>query len=175
MLPLIAALAKAGLGLIGDAVLAKGKEVVEQKLGVNLDEALSTPQGRVDLMRLQIEREKELQEFALAKAEQDLKSDAMFLADTQSARGRDVEFLKAGTRNYRADGMFVLAVFVVVWLVYIVWKDQSTNEYVKGIFTLVLGRFLGYIDSIYNFEFGTTRNNRTKDVSIENLTRRKDQ
>ncbi len=94
-----------------------------------------------------------------------------YLADRQSARQRDTAFLSAGTRNYRADFMFVLAVTVICWLVWLIWKDPSINEYMKGIFTLVLGRFLGYLDNIYNFEFGTTRASKTKDNTIENLTR----
>ena len=44
------------------------------------------------------------------------------------------------------------------------------NEYVKGIFTLVLGRFLGYLDNIYSFEFGTTRGSKEKDETIKQLT-----
>jgi hypothetical protein len=51
-----------------------------------------------------------------------------------------------------------------------VWKDPNINEYVKGIFTLVLGRFLGYLDNIYSFEFGTTRGSKEKDETIKNLT-----
>lgn len=156
-------------------MLSKGREVVEQKFGVDLGAMLGTEQGRVELMKLQIEREQDLQEFALAKIEADLKEQKLYVEDVQNARGRDTAFLKAGTRNYRGDSMFVLAIVVVVWLVYIVWKDPSINEYVKGIFTLVLGRFLGYIDSIYNFEFGSTRNSRTKDATIENLSQGKDQ
>lgn len=94
-----------------------------------------------------------------------------YLADREGARKRDTAFLQAGTHNYRADIMFVLAVTVICWLVWLIWKDPSINEYMKGIFTLVLGRFLGYLDNIYNFEFGTTRASKTKDATIENLTK----
>jgi hypothetical protein len=68
--------------------------------------------------------------------------------------------------------MFVLAVVMVGVVIWIVWKDQSINEYVKGIFTLVLGRFLGYLDNIYNFEFGTTRGSKEKDATIKQLSDR---
>lgn len=90
--------------------------------------------------------------------------------DRDSARHRDSEFVKSGIRNGRADLMFFLAVAVISAMVWIVWKDPSINEYVKGIFTLVLGRFLGYLDNIYSFEFGTTRSSQTKDTTIERLT-----
>ena len=80
------------------------------------------------------------------------------------------EFIKRGMTNNRANLMFFLAVVMVGAMVWIVWKDQSINEYVKGIFTLVLGRFLGYLDNIYSFEFGTTRGSKEKDDTIKQLT-----
>lgn len=97
--------------------------------------------------------------------------DKAYLADVQNARDRDAKITSAGQHNYRADAMFVLAVVLIGLLVWLVWHDQSVNEYVKGIITLVLGRFLGYLDNIYNFEFGSTRSSRTKDATIENLSR----
>jgi hypothetical protein len=97
--------------------------------------------------------------------------DKAYLADRSDARKRDAGFIQAGTRNYRADVMFLLAVMVIYGLVWLIWKDPAINEYVKGIFTLVLGRFLGYLDNIYSFEFGSTRASKTKDVTIENLSR----
>lgn len=94
----------------------------------------------------------------------------LYYKDKADARARDVAIISSGKRNYRADFMFALAVGVVIYLTYIVWKDSSINEYVKGIVTLVLGRFLGYLDNIYNYEFGTTRINQMKDATINNLT-----
>lgn len=66
--------------------------------------------------------------------------------------------------------MFFLAIAMISGLVWLVWKDPNINEYMKGIATLVLGRFLGYLDTIYNFEFGTTRSNKAKDETIKNLS-----
>lgn len=106
---------------------------------------------------------------AVMASEADL--DKAYLADRADARKRDFKFLEVGKRNVRADLMFVLAVAVTCGLVWVVWQDQGINEYVKGIFTLVLGRFLGYLDNIYNFEFGSTRSSKAKDATIENLTR----
>jgi hypothetical protein len=98
--------------------------------------------------------------------------DEMYLKDVQDARARDLKMQQAGYRNYRAHSMYILAIIVIGWLVYIVWKDPNLPEYAKGIFTLVLGRFLGYLDNIYNFEFGTTRQSRNKDDAIDQLTKK---
>lgn len=89
--------------------------------------------------------------------------------DRADARGRDTEVTKAGKHNYRADAMFILAVAVIVGLVWAIWTEPGINEFLKGIVTLVLGRFLGYLDNIYNFEFGTTRSSQNKDSTIDKL------
>lgn len=171
MAPIIAALLQQGFSILGGALLSKGKDVVEEKLGIDIDKALGTEEGRIKLKQLEMEHEQWLVEADIRRNEQELQGFKIEVEDRGSARARDAEFIKAGTHNSRADMMFILAVIVICGLVYIVWKDQSVNEYVKGIFTLVLGRFLGYLDNIYNFEFGTTRNSRTKDVTIEQLSK----
>lgn len=170
MAPIIAALAKWGLGTLATAVLSKGKDAVQEKLGIDIDAALGSEEGRLKLKQLELEHEQFLISAAQASETRDLDYFREEGKDRDSARRRDAEFVKAGRWNFRADAMFVLALMIVSWLVWIVWKDDSINEYVKGIFTLVLGRFLGYLDNIYNFEFGTTRNSRTKDESIAALS-----
>lgn len=171
MTAIIAALLQQGFSILGGALLSKGKDVVEEKLGIDIDKAFGTEEGRIKLKQLEMEHEQWLVEADIRRNEQELQGFKIEVEDRGSARARDAEFIKAGMHNSRADMMFILAVIVICGLVYIVWKDQSVNEYVKGIFTLVLGRFLGYLDNIYNFEFGTTRNSRTKDVTIEQLSK----
>jgi hypothetical protein len=173
MLPIVAtllsSLAQNGLGLLSSAIQAKGKEVVENTLGVKIPDN-PTPEDVSKLRQLQFEHEERLLELGIEKAKQDLESFKVEAQDRDSARGRDVEFVKRGMTNNRANLMFFLAVVMVGAMVWIVWKDQNINEYVKGIFTLVLGRFLGYLDNIYSFEFGTTRGSKEKDETIKQLT-----
>jgi hypothetical protein len=105
--------------------------------------------------------------FREAVMANEMAMDKMYLNDVADARKRDVDL---HAHNYRADSMYVLAVILIAALVYVVLRSDL-DEYAKGIVTLVLGRFLGYLDNIYNFEFGTTRVNRTKDATIENLSK----
>lgn len=166
---LIAPLLAQGLSLIGNAVMAKGKEWVEEKTGVKIQPNMSDE----DLLRLrqyEMQHEEELMRLRLEDNKLDLETFREEVKDRGSARDRDIEFIKRGMTNNRANFMFFLAVVMVGVLVWIVWKDQSINEYVKGIFTLVLGRFLGYLDNIYSFEFGTTRGSKEKDETIKQLT-----
>jgi hypothetical protein len=118
-----------------------------------------------------IQKNQELQHaFNMAILENDSELEAAYLKDTQSARDRDVAIRAGGNHNYRADSMYILAVLLIAALVYAVLTSQM-DEYAKGIITLVLGRFLGYLDNIYNFEFGTTRSSKTKDDTIKSLTK----
>ena len=170
MPPFVAPLLAQGLSLIANAALAKGKQWIEERSGVKLRPEIS-PEELTQLRQFELEHEEELQRLYLESNKLELEFFRAEAGEKDSARKRDTEFLKAGIRNHRADFMFVLAVGIIAWLVWIVWKDQAINEYVKGIFTLVLGRFLGYLDNIYNFEFGSTRSSRTKDVTIEQLSK----
>lgn len=173
MLPIITALLKTlaenGLGLLSSAIQAKGKEFVENTLGVKIPEA-PTPEDISKLRQLQFDHEERLLELGIEKAKQDLEGFKAETQDRSSARDRDTWFVKMGQHNWRADIMFLMAVVIVAGLVWIVWKDATLNEYVKGIFTLVLGRFLGYLDNIYSFEFGTTRGSQSKDATIQQLS-----
>ena len=168
MAPFIAALLKSGLSLVANAALAKGKEWVEEKAGVDLSQPLSA-EDTLKLRQFEMDHEEELIRLRQEDNRLDLEGFRAEVQDKGSARERDAWFIRVGSHNWRADIMFVLSVMMVGILVWIVWKDPNINEYVKGIFTLVLGRFLGYLDNIYNYEFGTTRQSRNKDDTIKSL------
>lgn len=162
--------ASAFLGPLGGiAVSAIGNilgvsDATQDKIAQAIQTGQLTPEqlGKIKELELEyLENEKE-RGFKYAELE---------FADMADARKRDTAFLQAGTRNYRADFMFLLAVLIIAALVWIIWKDPDINEYVKGIFTLVLGRFLGYLDAIYNFEYSSTRSSKSKDSTIERLTK----
>ena len=166
---LVAPLLAQGLTLLGNAVLAKGKEWVEERTGVKLGQPLSA-EDTAKLRQYELENERELLQVRLETNKIDLAAFQAEIQDRGSARERDSWFIKMGQHNWRADLMFALAVAVVTYLVWIVWKDETLSEYFKGIVTLVLGRFLGYLDNIYSFEFGTTRGSKEKDETIKNLS-----
>ena len=173
MIPIVATLlttlAQNGLGLLSSAIQAKGKDVVEKTLGIEIPDDPS-PEAIAKLRQAQFDHEERLLELGIEKAKQDLEAFKEEVKDRDSARVRDAEFIKSGTRNYRADILVFMAALAVAGMVYLVWKSPDLPEYVKGIVTLVLGRFLGYLDNIYSFEFGTTRGSKEKDETIKHLS-----
>lgn len=180
MIPLIVAgisalvqtLAENGLSMVGNAILAKGKDVVEEKLGVKIpdDPKALTPELLQQLQIKQMEHEEFLLEAGLKKQALELEEFKVQVDDTKSARERDTAMLKAGYRNSRANTMLAGAgLLIIAILVIVVWRSPL-DEYVKGIITFILGRAMGYIDQGFNFEFGTTRNSGTKDETISKLS-----
>ena len=70
----------------------------------------------------------------------------------------------------RANGLIILAYVMVAACLVVTLKYAGIDDYAKSIVTLILGRFLGYIDQAYGFEFGTTRSSKMKDETISSLT-----
>lgn len=173
MIPIVASLlttlAQNGLGLLSSAIQAKGKDVVESALGVKIPDEPSA-EDIAKLRQAQFDHEERLLELGIEKAKQDLEAFKEEVKDRDSARVRDAEFIRRGAHNRRADALVFVAALAVAAMVYLVWKSPDLPEYVKGIVTLVLGRFLGYLDNIYSFEFGTTRGSKDKDDTIKQLT-----
>lgn len=98
-----------------------------------------------------------LVEYQKALLEQETTLEELHGKDKESARLRDVEFLKAGTRNYRADFLVGISVVVVFTILGVVILATDLNEYAKGALTTILGVFLNMLTNVFNFEFGTTR------------------
>jgi len=152
---------------VGESSVSVAEKVVAGAMAVT-----GAPTSEAALLAIQ--EDKKLQrEFNMQMLATNVEMEKLYLADTQSARSRDTEIVRAIGHNYRADSMYILAVLLIAALVYVVLKS-GLDEYAKGILTLVLGRFLGYLDNIYNFEFGTTRASKTKDTTIETLSKKGD-
>ena len=87
MLPIIASLlgtlAENGLGLLSSAIQAKGKEVVENTLGVKIPDA-PTPEDVAKLRQLQFDHEEKLLELGIEKAKLELAEMEMFAKAAQS-------------------------------------------------------------------------------------------
>lgn len=128
-------------------------------------EALQTdPATMVRLRELAIQDEESIREHIRGMAE-------MYLTDIQDARKRDGVMVQAGVVNHRANAMAGAAcILVLTCLAVTVWYS-GMDDFAKGTITLVCGRALGWVEQIFSFEFGTTRANKTKDDTINNLTK----
>lgn len=83
--PLIAKLTAEGLGTIAEAVAQKGKDKVEDLLGVKLDDKLSNPAGVEELKAVQTLKNEELRIMLEDKQKFDAEITARWTADNVSS------------------------------------------------------------------------------------------
>ncbi len=143
MAPLLAALAAKGLDLIGGAVLAKGQEFVEAKLGVKLDEEISTDQAE-KLRSLQFEHEEELLRIAVDHRKLDLESYKIEVEDRGSARTMGAEL--ANSKSWLNQNIVpFLAIVVVFGGGVMIWQAENSELRMVGsnLVTLVLAYYFG--------------------------------
>lgn len=110
-------------------------------------------------------------EFQLAMSAQQQDLEQMYLADTQDARARDIKLIEAGHVNYRANMLAGGAVVLVVGCLLITVWASAMDDFAKATITLICGRALGWVEQVFSFEFGTTRANKTKDDTINKLSK----
>ena len=135
--PILATLAAKGLSLLGSAVLAKGKDFIEDKLGVSLEESVASEEGLLKLKALEMQHE----EFLLQQA---MESDKLYFEDTKSARSLGVELSKS-TSWLNQNIMPLLALYVVTVSSYLLWFSGENDVKMAAVsfITMVLGYFFG--------------------------------
>lgn len=174
MLPIVASLMSSGLTLLGNAVMAKGKEVVEEKLGVNLESLLTSDEGKIKLKQLEAEREEDLRQFVLAKREQEIREDKMYLEDTQNARNMQVEALKQNdvfSKRFLYFFSIGWSLATAVYIAFITFAPipPGNVRFADTILGFLLGTILA---TMFNFFYGTSKSSSNKDEVIKGIVER---
>lgn len=166
--PIVASLASSGLNLLASAVTSKGQQFVEEKLGVKLDDMVQTDEGKLKLKQLELEREKELNEFVLAQKEQELKEQQLAYADTDSARRMQMAALNQSDVFSKRFLYYFAAAWSFAAMLYIGFITFGTIPEQNTRFAdTILGFILGtVIATILQFFFGTSKGSRDKDGTL---------
>ena len=155
MPPFIATLLAQGLGLLGNAVISKGKDVIEEKLGIDIDAATQTQEGLLQLRQLEADHE----EFLLTNALEDKRLD---IENTKSARDMNTRINESVNASWLSKNIpAVLAIMVVTGggSMLAFSPDADVRTAAVGLVTLVLG-----------FYFGSTSSSRAKDQTISDMS-----
>lgn len=155
-----------GLGLVANAVLAKGKKVVEDKLGVELKPDMSSE----DLARVQIaamEHEEELLRLRLEEDKLDLAELQARLKDTNDAREREVAIAtsdKAPLLNKIVTPVLALSILLLTFVLFgVVMFDNNPVEATrKDILIYVLGVLSAIATQIVSYYFGSSQGSKDK-------------
>jgi hypothetical protein len=160
MLPIVTALVSQGLSLLGNVVLTKGKEFVEEKTGVKLTDTLSS----ADLLRLkqfELSHEEELirlrqeddrLDFALLELEE---------KNQESARTREVELAKTPNAPYLSKVIVPVLALIITIGGGGIFAFTPNSDVRMGILSL--------ITTVLGYYFGTSYSSSGKDKTINLL------
>ena len=159
------------LGVAAGAVPGGGlaKDIITGVLGVDEDttdaqiiQALEAhPEKLVELQRLEAEHEREL--IALG-----IEGERVRLTDVQDARTRDVTIQTARGSNLRADVLAFLVTGGLLGCILAVFLTQIPDGPARDLLMLLFGSLTAAFITIIQFEFGSSKGSKGKDVMLAN-------
>lgn len=155
-----------GLNLVANAVLAKGKDFVEKKLGVELKPDMSSE----DLARVQIaqmEHEEELLKLRLEEDKLDLAELEMRLKDTNDARVRETQIVtsdKAPLLNKIITPILALGLLGITFTLFgiVLFQASPIDPSRKDILIYILGVLSAVATQVVSYYFGSSVGSKEK-------------
>lgn len=175
LLPIIQPLLANGLGLVANAVLAKGKKVVEDKLGVELKPEMSSE----DLARVQMaamEHEEELLKLKLEENKLDLAELEARLKDVDSARDREIQIAtsdKAPLLNKIVTPVLALSILLLTFVLFgiVMFDNTPVESSRKDILIYILGVLSAISTQIVSYYFGSSQGSKDKGDQLREAMR----
>lgn len=174
-LPIIGFLLSNGLNLLANALLAKGKDYIKGKTGVDLDKSSLSNDDLVTLKKYEMEHEEELLKLRLEDDKLDLEITQAFLADTQSAREREVQVARDPNASPLAKNtppILALSAVLLTFLLFaaVVFSDflkRPDIEKQKDILLYILGVFSAISTQIISYYFGSSEGSKRKTEQLD--------
>lgn len=169
MIPIVSTLVSSGLSLLGNAVLAKGKDWVEEKTGIDLSQAELSEQDKTALRQYEMDHEEEL--IRLRQKDDLLQKEIqeMYLKDTQNARSmqaaalqQDDIFSKRFIYYFAIFWSVVAAAFIGIIL--FVEIPPNNIRFADTILGFLLGTIVAQIIAFF---FGSSKSSQNKDEVLK--------
>jgi hypothetical protein len=160
-----------GLNLVANAVMAKGKDYVEKKLGVELKPDMSSE----DLAKIQIaqmEHEEELLKLRLEEDKLDLAELEMRLKDTNDARVRETQIVtsdKAPLLNKIVTPVLALSILLLTFALFgvVMFDNTPVEASRKDILIYTLGVLSAIASQIVSYYFGSSQSSKDKTDALK--------
>ena len=170
--PLVSKLFENGLNLLGNAVMAKGQDVLEKELGVKIEEPV-TPEQVARMRELEITHEEFLINAAIKQRELELEDKKADNVNTDSARTMNLGIQESKQASVLAKNMayYIDAGIITATLFFIgliLFKAVPPEN--KEIFFTAFGSLLAMCNTILNFHRGTSSSSKAKDEQNKSLT-----
>jgi hypothetical protein len=155
-----------GLNLVANAVLAKGKKVVEEKLGVELKPDMS-PEDLAKIQIAQMEHEEELLKLRLEEDKLDLAELEMLLKDTNDARVRETQIVtsdKAPLLNKLITPILALGLLGITFTLFgiVLFQANPIDPSRKDILIYILGVLSAVATQVVSYYFGSSVGSKEK-------------
>jgi hypothetical protein len=160
-----------GLNLVANAVLAKGKKVVEEKLGVELKPDMS-PEDLAKIQIAQMEHEEELLKLRLEEDKLDLAELEMRLKDTNDARQREVQIVtsdKAPLLNKLITPILALGLLGITFTLFgiVLFQASPIDPSRKDILIYILGVLSAVATQVVSYYFGSSQSSKDKTDALK--------
>ena len=171
MIPLVQTLLGNGLGLIANAVMAKGKQWVEEKTGVKLEPDMP-PEQIAQLKVAEMQHEEELMKLKLEENKLDLEELGMRLKDTGSARDREVQIAtskEAPLLNKVITPILALAILLITLALFsvVMFQESPVDSSRKDILIYILGVLSAISTQIVSYYFGSSQGSKDKSDQLK--------
>ena len=160
-----------GLNLVANAVMAKGKDFVEKKLGVELKPDMS-PEDLAKIQIAQMEHEEELLKLRLQHDSLDLAELEMLLKSTNDARQREVQIAnsdKAPLLNKIVTPVLALSILLLTFVLFgvVMFNDTPVEASRKDILIYILGVLSAIASQIVSYYFGSSQGSKDKSDALK--------
>lgn len=160
-----------GLNLVANAVMAKGKDFVEKKLGVELKPDMS-PEDLAKIQIAQMEHEEELMRLRIEDDKLDLAELQMLLKDTNDARQREVQIAnsdKAPLLNKIVTPVLALSILLLTFVLFgvVMFNDTPIEASRKDILIYILGVLSAIASQIVSYYFGSSQGSKDKSDALK--------
>ena len=171
MMPLIQGLLSNGLSLVANAVMAKGQQFVEDKLGVKL--APDMPPEQVAQLKIkEMEHEEELMRLRLEDNKLGLEELAIRVKDVGAAREREVQIATSKDSpllNKIVTPLLALGLLFITFTLFgiVMFQDAPVDSSRKDILIYILGVLSAISTQIVSYYFGSSQGSKDKSDALE--------
>ena len=171
MMPIIQSLLSNGLGLVANAVMAKGQQFVENKLGVKLAPNMS-PEQVAELKIKEMEHEEELMRLRLEEGKLGLEELGIRIKDVSSARDREVQIATnkdAPLLNKIVTPLLALSLLLITFVLFgvVMFQSDPVDSSRKDILIYILGVLSAISTQIVSYYFGSSQGSKDKSEALE--------
>lgn len=158
--PILAKLAENGLNILAGAITAKGKDVVEKTLGVDIEKAVQTEEGLFKLRELEFKHEEFLITAGQKQAELNLREKELEIKNTENAQRMNTSIQESANASKIAkEGPYYLDFLVVgsTLLLAAILLFNGVPPVNKELVYMAFGSLVTMCGTILNFHRGSSQ------------------